>query len=172
MRIELKKADLLVIGSLAGLAYLAYKAMKSNAEIKKKFDAHKEECLKGRDIDTEIKEASLENVKLSTEDKAEAKRILTHMKKHILNASSIDVFDIQLATYDTIRDVFLHAPAEQASAEIMYEKCKIDEELRIAELEHKLESERRNSKDISDAIRSINRSYYTKNDKLLSVTIE
>ena len=115
MRIELKKADLLVIGSLAGLAYLAYKAMKSNAEIKKKFDAYKEECLKGRDIDTEIKEASLENVKLSTEDKAEAKRILTHMKKHILNASSIDVFDIQLTTYDTIRDIFLHAPAEQAS---------------------------------------------------------
>lgn len=171
MRIELKKSDILGLGAIAGLAYLAYKAVKSGTERRKLLKEHKAEMLKNRDLEREITGASIKNDFLSTEYKADAKRVLCHMKKNIIAANTIENFDDALEQYDNFVDILLSSPADVSTAEIIYQKYKIDEETRIAEMEKQLASERRNCMDISDAIRAINKSYCDKNDNILSVSI-
>lgn len=159
MRITIGKGDILNLGIIAGLAYLCYKAYKVSNEETKKFKAHKDTKLAGRNLDKEIDEASIKNEHISDiEQRAYAKKILYTKKRAVITAGTIKEFDRALDIYDQFLNCMLSDPAEVAMAEILYEKTAMETRERERQFERQLASEKTQSREVASAIRSLSKS--------------
>lgn len=158
MNIVIKKnrliSKLLLGGCVGGVIYLV-KQCTANS---KKFKEHKEATLANYDIDKEIQEASINNEVLSAENRADAKIILEHKKAKLECASSVETFDMLLKNFkSTVDNLKSIGPDDtsRAEANLIYEKAKMEDEIRRKEIAAREQAELNKIKLITSCINNV-----------------
>lgn len=114
------------IGTLCAL--LIY-MIKEGDKAAKQFAEHKSEKLKDRDMLADVQKASMDNEKLTSEERCNAKRVLVHQIEAVKNARSISDFDEELSEFYQMIASFTAEDSVKASASILYYTEKLNAEI-------------------------------------------
>lgn len=140
----MKKSGIIYIAIAAAGAIATYMTCRHIDKKQKEFEEHKEEVLSNpAGLDTDIRNASLNNEKLDIEDRIKAKEVLEHFRFKVNSARTIDSFDKAWQKMSGLLVWINNGDADSAKSLVNYEHRKLlkmqeqkeKERDRIAELE-------------------------------------